>query len=40
MITSYTSSAEENIPYLWKFAQNNRNNNVTVFIILEDWKKD
>ena len=26
MLTSYTSSEEENIPYLWKFAKNIRNN--------------
>ena len=26
MLTSYTSSEEENIPYLWKFALNIRNN--------------
>ena len=40
MMTSYTSSAEENIPYLRKFAQNNRNNNVTIVIIMEGWKID
>ena len=27
MLTSYTLSQEENIPYLRKFAQNIRNNN-------------
>ena len=27
MLTSYTSSEEENIPYLRNFAQNIRNNN-------------
>ena len=27
MLTSYTSSEEENTPYLWKFTQNIRNNN-------------
>ena len=27
MLTSYTLSEEENIPYLRKYAQNTRNNN-------------
>ena len=27
MLTSYTSSEEENFPYIRKFAQNIRNNN-------------
>ena len=26
MLTSYTTSEEENVPYLWKFAQNIGNN--------------